>query len=47
MVPDGSPAAVQICSPYISLAGSASMARSTSWVGIVIRGPGGFFLGML
>ena len=40
MVPLGSPAASQISSPYISRVGSASIARSTSCVDSVIRGPG-------
>lgn len=39
MVPLGNSAAWQIWSPYISSVGSASIARSTSCVGNVIRGP--------
>lgn len=38
-MPLGKSAALQISSPYISRAGSASIARSTNSVGNVIRGP--------
>jgi hypothetical protein len=39
MVPLGRPAAAPTSTPYSSRVGSSRRARSTSWVGIVIRGP--------